>query len=229
MPKFTVVALAGSAIKRIAPYALPGLLTYLTAGCAISLPPGELETITTPAVGALATREVGESLLEYKVGRTYAGIHFPYPQILPYVGTTFTVSGDWAASSREEIVYCGTAKQMIVAINIGGGPVDLPPRQICVSRATLDKAGTKYTRGKVVLADGTSFKQELVYQGRSGSTVRVAYREFSGDLIRPAFAQDLSFDMAQGKVIGFRGVRVEVEKADNTSISYRVLNSFVER
>jgi hypothetical protein len=67
------------------------------------------------------------------------------------------------------------------------------------------------------------FRRELIYSGVSGSTLSLSYREFSRDFARPAFTQDLKYDLSQGTTIGYKGARFEVIKADNVSLRYRVL------
>jgi hypothetical protein len=69
----------------------------------------------------------------------------------------------------------------------------------------------------------TGFRRELIYTGISQSTLSLVYREFVNDMARPAFSQDLKYDFAKGSVIGYKGARFEIQNADNTSITYRVL------
>jgi hypothetical protein len=73
-----------------------------------------------------------------------------------------------------------------------------------------------------------SFKRELVYSGISQNTVNLTYREFKDNYARPAFNQDLKYDLSQGDVIGFRGARFQVLKADNISLRYKLLKPFSE-
>lgn len=68
-----------------------------------------------------------------------------------------------------------------------------------------------------------AFKRELVYTGVSQNTISLMYREFMNDIARPAFSQDLKYDLSQGKEIGYKGARFEVIKATNTEIQYKVL------
>ncbi len=49
------------------------------------------------------------------------------------------------------------------------------------------------------------------------------YREYSGDFARPAFYQDLVFDLSDSKIVGFRSARIEIIEATNTEVTYRVL------
>lgn len=74
--------------------------------------------------------------------------------------------------------------------------------------------------------DTPGFRQELIYNGRSGDTVKFLYREFSGDYARPPFSQEVQYDLKDGSMIGFKSVRIEVLEASNTRLSYRVLSSF---
>ena len=68
-----------------------------------------------------------------------------------------------------------------------------------------------------------SFRRELIYSGVSRGSVTLEYREFSNDLARPAFSQTLTYDLEEGRTIGFRGARFEIISADNLSLKYRVL------
>lgn len=68
-----------------------------------------------------------------------------------------------------------------------------------------------------------SLKRELIYGGLSQKTISISYREFSDETARPAFTQDLKYDLAEGDVIGFRGARFQVIKANNMSLKYKVL------
>ena len=67
-----------------------------------------------------------------------------------------------------------------------------------------------------------SFKKELVYGGLSQKTISISYREFSDGTARPAFTQDLKYDLSEGDEIGFRGARFQVIKASNTVLKYKV-------
>lgn len=71
---------------------------------------------------------------------------------------------------------------------------------------------------------GKGFKYELLYNGVSGSTLNVTYREFVDQMARPAFQQDLTYTLnGTGPTdIAFRGARITVYKADNSTVRYIV-------
>ena len=68
-----------------------------------------------------------------------------------------------------------------------------------------------------------SFKKELVYNGISQNVISILYREFINDMARPAFYQDLKYDLTEVKTFGYRGARFEVIKASNQEMTYRMI------
>lgn len=68
------------------------------------------------------------------------------------------------------------------------------------------------------------FHVEVLYQGVSKGEIKISYREFMNDMARPAFNQDLSYELnSKGPTaIGFKGMRLRVLKADSQSIEYIV-------
>jgi len=67
-----------------------------------------------------------------------------------------------------------------------------------------------------------SFKGELVYSGRDGSTIRILYREYFDGLARAAFTQELTYDLSESDTITFKSLVIEVVEANNSSIKCRV-------
>ena len=89
----------------------------------------------------------------------------------------------------------------------------------------LDKtAAYTVTNEKAIHAgvNGTAFKREIIYQGYSGTTLRFSYREYSNDMARPAFTQELTYDHKNGEptIVGFKGLRMKVVDANNTKVTY---------
>lgn len=70
------------------------------------------------------------------------------------------------------------------------------------------------------------FKQELVYNGKSENTIKVIYREFNNNMARPAFTQNLNYDLNEGNIISFKGCKIKVLNAKNTGIEYEILSTF---
>jgi len=71
------------------------------------------------------------------------------------------------------------------------------------------------------------FQQTLIYNGKIGNRITLGYREFSGDVARPAFSNEVSYDLSESAILGYKGARVEVVKATNTEITYKILSGFL--
>lgn len=84
----------------------------------------------------------------------------------------------------------------------------------------------KYERFKYTASSESSFKKEFIFSGKSGSELSFSYREFKNDMARPAFTQELKYDMKESDTIAFKGLRIKVIKASNTDIKYVVLKGF---
>jgi hypothetical protein len=67
-----------------------------------------------------------------------------------------------------------------------------------------------------------SFKAELVYAGLSGSTLRTVYREYHDGFNSPAYTMDLQYNLDESRTIAYRTIRLEVIRATNQEIEYRV-------
>jgi hypothetical protein len=67
-----------------------------------------------------------------------------------------------------------------------------------------------------------SFRMELLYTGITGNTVRLTYREYIDDLARPAFYQDLTYDMTESKTIMFKTLKIKIVESTNSYLKYIV-------
>ena len=71
------------------------------------------------------------------------------------------------------------------------------------------------------------FKKELVFQGMDERTLRIKYREFSDNMARPAFNQDLTYTIEKLPTeVGFRNVRIKIYATKSSQIEYMVKQGF---
>lgn len=84
----------------------------------------------------------------------------------------------------------------------------------------------EYERKKQLSEKGNSFQQTLIYSGRVGEKINIGYREFSNNTARPAFNNDVEYDLSSSNTIGYKGALIEVLKADNSSITYKLIRNF---
>jgi hypothetical protein len=195
-----------------------------------------------PEIGATAEAEIGQSLIE-------EGRVAPAVEVLEAFTTRIT--------GNAVILHPGTYG--IVAENDdgqffqGNPPITLkfgfsspwpdggvfipkdpasPPQAYYRSAVGLTFHGPvqdlKFRSGASLALSG-GFKRELIYGGVSKGVVKLSYREFVDNLARPAFTQEISYDLADGDEIGFHGARFKVLKATNTSITFTLLRAMIEQ
>ena len=82
------------------------------------------------------------------------------------------------------------------------------------------------TKTTVPFKERDYFRQEFIYNGKIGTGLKFTYREFLDSTARPAYTQDIQYDMAESNSIGFRDLRIEILNATNTNIQYKVISHF---
>ena len=85
------------------------------------------------------------------------------------------------------------------------------------------KGITRTTRSVV---STESVQRMLVYGGKTGTKIRLVYRELWKNITRPSSDVFVEFDLADSKVVEIKGARIEVIEATGKSIRYRVLRGF---
>ena len=69
-------------------------------------------------------------------------------------------------------------------------------------------------------------QRSLVYGGRTGTRIKLGYREVWKNITRPAGDVFIEYDLADSKVVEVKGARVEVLEATNRAIRYRITKAF---
>jgi hypothetical protein len=103
-------------------------------------------------------------------------------------------------------------------LQLKGGRVgkDYSTPEVVAQRAFVP---TPYLDG--ISAD--AIRWELIYSGRSADEVSLSYREYTGGLARPAFYQDLTYDLSTSNRVVFRSIELEIVEASNAGVKFRVL------
>ncbi|WP_428026894.1 hypothetical protein [Arcobacter sp.] len=86
----------------------------------------------------------------------------------------------------------------------------------------------KYKLIQNILYNENSFKYQALYQGKVGNKIKISFREFKNDMARPAFTQDIIYELNSNKptIIGFKGLRIKIIKATNLDITYSVIKDY---
>lgn len=202
-------------------------------------------TLTLPLVGQVHEAEIGAPLLSTQtIGIVEDGVRLLQEARVTgqRMGATYEVvvpAGDYHASDirggfpakaasfryeREKSERGGLGKPDIALLMDGQGTkflkvnVDfgLASQQIAID-------GARFEPLLCLRPEPKALRRELLYSGGAKNAISVQYREFVNDMARPAFSQELNFDLAMGKEIGFRGARIQVNGISNTGITYVVL------
>lgn len=182
-----------------------------------------------PPIGQVVTANVGDPLVEkgevvkeqvLQVNHIIDGVAYNIPQGI-YVQVGHDAQNNYYSAVG---VVPGAFVDPAVALRLAKTPgaklCVVPPlgRSACYSGDYETKA--------IVSKHATSFQQTLIYSGRVGDKVHISYREFSDNMARPAFNNEVVYDLAVSHVIGYKGAQIDVIKADNNGITYKVLHNF---
>ncbi len=216
-------------------------ITCLVASCSGKIYPLKFRQFDEPELNRSQTAELGERLAlkgseKYQDGLqitqmpesiTINMVKYPYSvgDVLPLRESVkewdLYYVGD--ATVSKTMYYCGIAK------NHKDPSIVRPFLWYQYGLATkrtdnFQVKETTYTDSKCV----DCFKQEFIYNGKVNNNLRFIYREYIMDMARPAFTQELQYDLSESSTIGFKGLRIDIEKATNTTITYKMLSSFTK-
>lgn len=197
------------------------------------------EILKVPELNQISSQELGDTLLEYRVlasspswkikkeyitKKNIAGVyHIIHPQVVKPTavdeeGTKYFNASQWSA-------FGGLSPNGRMAGELRGnftykGLCFLIMRSECLDSEYIETA-------EYIDLSQPNIKQQLIYNGRVGDYVKFLYREISeGAYLRQPFTQEIQYDLNEGKLIGFKGTRIEVIDATNRQITYKVLKHF---
>ncbi len=83
-----------------------------------------------------------------------------------------------------------------------------------------------YVKGAIPIEGGQakSFRQTLIFLGKSGTDIKFSYREFSNDMARPAFTEDLSLPAPSEfpQTYKIKNIALTVSGIGPDGLSYRI-------
>ncbi len=242
-----VVALAGCAARApLPPARLDGTELRM---CPNFQPrvvaPAGLREFRFPEVGATYTAEVGRAMMvSADVGVYPQSLVLPKPYRFPGEGRSNKVTadipaGEYAAALDGSKMF--EAPGVPLRYKATGEPVPNSRVGLLAPLPNVDllnfylfigtgsrqhESGLTDFRIRYCLAPhirGSRLSTELVYTGQAQGFATVIYREYSNDIARPAFTQELRYDLSAGGEVGFRGARFIIERATNTEITFKVV------
>lgn len=217
------------------------VIAFFAGGCAspVSNYRAEATEVSFPALDTEVTAQVGEEML--RQGKYYEGDGIRLSQEIKFGGlfTAYTLTpGEYAKEGEDK-----TSEFFQPSTGPRGGAVKKNPiadpwksiqlmkdnskiAVITFINAKIPEKAVGITRIKIPVLADDAFQQTLIYSGRVGTKIKIGYREFSNNNARPAFNNDVDYDLNESKIIGYKGARIEILEATNELIRYRVLQNF---
>jgi len=218
---------------------------FCLGGCSsttLTTIPSHFELIQEPIIGEIRTGEIGDTLTRTAKVTRISAIHVSEEITAKASGNRATIKpGLLIARYTDPERTCYMAQESIVVGNFMARAA--AEGGVCIAKANSKSTeviaitggiNRFYKPTKPIQFESTTyidrsapgFYQELIYNGRTGDTLRFLYREFANDMARPAFSQDVQYDLRESSTVGFKGARLEVLDATNVNIKYRVLAHF---
>ena len=97
---------------------------------------------------------------------------------------------------------------------------------VSVFGGKLCESNQPFSRTKRPSLEADGFQQTLIYSGRIGSKINIGYREFSNSYARPAYNNDVEYDLSESSIIGYKGSELEIINATNRDITFKLIRNF---
>jgi hypothetical protein len=199
---------------------------------------GERTVLRNYTVGTTRAASVGDPIIEVRNGARTPAYEVAFDYQPPDAGLSnsqkpMTKGMRFTACERIEgdssILVCNTDYINGVAITPGGyvtrgwvgTSANLRGLKMVQGSWTTDQLFTPIDGGDISKG---SFMAQLIFSGITGNTLRAVYREYSNDMARPAFTTELQYNLDESKVIAYKSIKIEVLKATNNSLEYKVLS-----
>jgi hypothetical protein len=192
--------------------------------------------ISKPPIGSINTSQVGDVLLQQGKYKEHEAINV---QGATDTGLAYTIHPGYYLKHGEDSsgeFYrpgggddAGHVEKAALADSWKSIMAKRNPNALCVvtvfnAAVCTDTNAFERTTKPVLSQD--SFQQTLIYSGKVGNKINIGYREYSGNLARPAFNNNVEYDLAESRTIGYKGALIEVIEATNQHIKYKVIRNF---
>lgn len=217
---------------------LVGLLSVFTGCATVSHNyTADVRDISTPQVGETITVYIGEHMLTQGKMITTDAVQINTEN---KVYAAFRVLPGLYVKSGEDVSYiyykvdnsvkgAGSLPAILPGMPAHTLSISKKENKFCIigyDNVNRCSKNLNYATTKVNIPKSDTFQQTLIYSGKIGNKINIGYREFSNDVARPAFNNDVEYDLSESKQIGYKGALLEILEANNQFIKFKLLKSF---
>ena len=191
--------------------------------------------VSEPPIGVISTSRIGDAMLMQGQYREHEALYIPSAR---KVGVAYTLQPgyylkDGEAESTEFFSPRGEEAGRIDKIFVADRSKAVMARnkrtELCIvsvyNNYTCEPIGDVEWVKRPVLAQD-AFQRTLIYNGKVGARINIAYRESSNNLSRPAFNNNVEYDLSDSNRIAYQGAELEVLEATNQHIKFKLLRNF---
>ena len=197
-----------------------------------------------PTIGKINICSLGEPIVTTGYGHSASVIKVNETEKQTgFYGTIFVYAGIYELiSSNEQYEYYYPTESGLISFVSDGYTHNEYNYQIRLSRnkeiaiivdtgSILDKdhftKNLKYEKmDGFFIEKSDSFQQTMIYLGKNGNILIFSYREFSNNLIRDSFTTEITYDLFESNIIGFKNFKAEIIKATNSKLTYKIIATF---
>ena len=200
-----------------------------------------IETLRSPKLNTIVTREVGANLYEKinqishntydvflneSIAKMHSQASGTFAKEKGYIGI---LSIDKATNWR---CACTTSSyhpyKVCLFDSNNDGKFDKIATKINILYADLEKPVSYTLKRTKSTYNEDSFKYVALYQGKIANKIKISFREFTNNMARPAFTQNIEYELEDDgtAMVGFKGLRIKVLKATNLDITYKVIKDY---
>ncbi len=222
--------------KFIIPIVMLAFLSGCTAPVRNYVP--EAKSFSIPPLNESTTTYVGEDMVKQGVDSSVEALHFEQST---QIGSSFYYvipSGDYPKIGQNKDSEFFSATEKNSGVTVPNRPMINDPVQsiqiknngeiciISIFNGTKCDTGKLTKKVKLDTSRQSSFQQTLVYNGKFGNKINIGYREYSEGLARPAFSNEVEYDLSESRTIRYKGAIMEIVEANNQFITFKLLKNF---
>jgi hypothetical protein len=219
-------------MKRQACVVAPLVLGIAASSALAAVQNVQEKIVSEPAIGIVRTVSVGSPIHE-------KSRYFLVEETVTTV-TERMKGGRWVfpltITPDQLLTQVSSSTKFKACTDAGSGPCGLDDdgdgtfdrmAQDEMSMAIKLKKPVRYTtRSETrVQSDARNIKQVILYAGATGDTLRLSYREFSNDMARPAFTEELSIPITKTfpQMVAVKDITLRIHGIDGMGLRYEIV------